>query len=234
MSRDNVLRLLGVVLLLVAAATVVFVYPVGEWLDGLLIRLRGLGIWGPVLYSAVYMIASTLFVPASLLTLGAGFAFGAIIGTISALAGGLLGAALTFLLGRTLARHIVERRASHSPTFNALDRGVADKGFKLVALVRLTPALPFAPLNYLFGATRVRFRDYMLGSLVGMFPGCLLYTYLGWVTESLAGTARGSLDRSPAEWALLAAGLIVAVVVTVMITRIARLAMRDAAAAVEE
>jgi uncharacterized membrane protein YdjX (TVP38/TMEM64 family) len=230
MTSVNVLKLLGVVLLIGAALTVAFVYPVGEWLDTVLGHLRQLGVWGPILFSVVYVFASVLFVPASWLTLGAGYAFGVVVGALSALAGGLLGAALAFFLGRTLARRIIERRFAKSPRFAALDRGVADEGFKIVFLVRLTPALPFAPLNYAFGATRVRFRDYFLGSLAGMLPGCVMYTYLGWVTQNLSQMARGMMQRSPAEWALLAVGLIATVAVTVVITRIARRTLREAAA----
>jgi uncharacterized membrane protein YdjX (TVP38/TMEM64 family) len=226
----NAIKLLGVLILIGAAVTAAFVYPVGEWLDRVLDRLRQLGVWGPILFSVVYVFASVIFVPASWLTLGAGYAFGVVVGTLSALTGALLGAALAFFLGRTLARHVIERRLAKSPRFAALDRGVADEGFKIVLLVRLTPALPFAPLNYAFGATRVRFRDYFLGSLAGMFPGCVMYTYLGWVTQNLSGMARGKMERSPAEWALLAVGLIATVAVTVVITRIARRTLREAAA----
>ncbi|MEX2140363.1 MAG: TVP38/TMEM64 family protein [Pirellulales bacterium] len=230
MSWVRWIKLLGAVLLIAAAVTAAVVYPVGEWLDRVLDRLRQLGVWGPILFSVVYVFASVLFVPASWLTLGAGYAFGVFVGAMSALTGGLLGAALAFFLGRTLARHIIERWLTKSPRFAALDRGVADEGFKIVLLVRLTPALPFAPLNYAFGATRVRFRDYFLGSLVGMLPGCVMYTYLGWLTQNLSGVARGTMERSPAEWALLAVGLVATVAVTVVITRLARRTLREAAA----
>jgi uncharacterized membrane protein YdjX (TVP38/TMEM64 family) len=162
MTWINTIKLVGVLLLIAASVTAAFVYPVGEWLDGVLDRLRQLGVWGPILFSMIYVVASVIFVPASWLTLGAGYAFGVVAGALSALTGGLLGAVATFFLGRTLARHIVESRLAKSPRFAALDRGVADEGFKIVLLVRLTPALPFAPLNYAFGATRVRFRDYRL------------------------------------------------------------------------
>ena len=230
MTWANLIKLVGLLVVIGAVLTVAFVYPVGDWLERVLDRLRQLGIWGPVLYTAIYVVASVFFVPASWLTLGAGYAFGVIAGTPSAMVGGLSGAAITFFLGRTLARRAVERRLAKSPRFAAIDRGVAHEGFKIVLLVRLTPALPFAPLNYAFGATRVRFRDYLLGSLVGMLPGCVLFTYLGWVTQNLPGIARGTLDKSPAEWALAAVGLIAAVAVMVVITRLARRALREAAA----
>lgn len=234
MSRGNAIRLIGVVLLVGAAIAAALIYPVGDWLDGLLDRLRELGVWGPILFSAIYALAAVLFVPASWLTLGAGYAFGFVVGAASALAGSLLGAMLSFFLGRTLARRAIEQRLAKSPRFAALDRGVAQEGLKLVLLVRLTPALPFAPANYAFGATRVHFRDYFLGSLFGMFPGCLMYTYLGFVAQSLTGMARGQSERTPAEWALLAVGLIATVAVTVVITRIARRALREAAAPEED
>ena len=115
MTRGWALKLIAVLLFLAATVAIAVFYPVNEWLSRLLHQVRELGIWGPVLFTLVYVLASVLFVPASWLTLAAGYAFGTVVGSASALTGALLGASAAFFLGRTLARHIVERFLARSP-----------------------------------------------------------------------------------------------------------------------
>src|SRR5262245_25623204 len=129
----------------------------------LLFRLRewtrGMGALGPIYLALIYAAACVLFLPGSLLTLGAGFAFGLAGGTLAACLGSLLGVSASFLLGRTVARGAVERMARSRPRFRAIDEAVGKQGFKIVLLTRLSPVFPFNVLNYGFGITRVSFRD---------------------------------------------------------------------------
>src|SRR5262249_6857951 len=134
--------------------------------------------------------------------------------------GATLGATAAFLVGRYLARGWVAKRIEGNATFSAIDRAVADEGWKIVGLTRLSPVFPFNLLNYGFGVTRVKLRDYVLASWIGMMPGTILYVYLG----SLARAA-GDRTRTPAEWALYGVGLIATILVTITITRIARKAL---------
>jgi hypothetical protein len=102
-----------------------------------------------------------------------------------------------------------------------VDRAIAEGGWKVVALLRLSPAMPFSAGNYLFGLTAVSFWPYVLASWAAMLPGTFLYVYLGHAGRvAAAGTA-----RSPAEWALLGVGLLATIAVTVYVTRLARRAM---------
>src|SRR5712671_4151418 len=88
--------------------------------------------------------------------------------------------------------------------------------------------IPFTLLNYAFGLTKVRFRDYVLASWIGMLPGTVMYVYLGSTVKELAGVAAGNVEGGPARRVLFFVGLAATVIVTVYVTRLARQALRQA------
>jgi uncharacterized membrane protein YdjX (TVP38/TMEM64 family) len=224
-SRIRLLLLLGLVTAAVAALVLL---PIRELLVGFLGWTRGLGALAPVLVAAAYVPASLLLVPGSILTLGAGFLFGVGVGTVAVSIGSVMGAAAAFLAGRTLARGWVERKVAADPRLRALDGAVARQGFKIVLLTRLSPIFPFNLLNYAYGASPVAFRDYLLASWIGMLPGTLLYVYLGSAVKSLADLAAGNVQGGLGRKVLFGLGLLATVAVTVLVTRIARRALREA------
>lgn len=207
-----------------AVAGVIFLfakYDVRWLLREALDVIAGLGPWGPVLFILVYVVAAVFFVPGSALTLGAGALFGVMWGSIYVSVGATLGATAAFLVGRYVARDWVGRKIEGNAKFAAIDRAVADEGWKIVGLTRLSPVFPFTLLNYAFGLTRVKLRDYVLASWIGMMPGTVMYVYIG----SLARAA--GEKKSPAEWALYGVGLVATIFVTVFVTRIARRALAE-------
>ncbi|MGE0040022.1 MAG: TVP38/TMEM64 family protein [Vicinamibacterales bacterium] len=190
--------------------------------------VAGLGAWGPVVFILGYGAAAVALVPGSLLTLAAGAVFGLVPGTLYVMAGATLGATLAFLSGRYLARAFVERLLAGNPRLAAVDRAVGREGFRLVLLLRLSPAVPYSLLNYALGLSRVRIGDYVLAS-VGMLPAVVLYVYTGKVAGDLASAASGvGPARGAAYYALLAVGLAATVAVTVVVTRLARKAVDEA------
>jgi len=226
-KRSTVLRAV-VVLALAAAGIAAFVFlPVQLYLTDLVHWVRRLGWWGPLVFGLVYAIAG-LVIPGSILTLAAGFAFHVVLGTIVVSVSSVTTAVVAFWLGRTLARGWVEAKVAASPKFRAIDQAVAAHGFKIVFLTRLSPIFPFTLLNYAFGLTKVRFRDYLLASWIGMLPGTILYVYLGSAVRDVARLAEGHKEPNPAEQVFFWAGLAVTVGVTVLVTRIARNALRQA------
>lgn len=174
---------------------------------------------------ALYVLATVLFLPGWILTLGAGAVFGVIKGSILVSIGATLGATAAFLIGRHLARGWVASKTAGNPRFEAIDAAVAREGWKIVGLTRLSPAFPFNLLNYAFGLTRVSLRDYVLASWIGMMPGTVMYVYLGSLAGDLATLGSGRASRTPAEWGLYVVGLLATVGVTVYVTRIARAAL---------
>ena len=194
-----------------------------EVLRTALARVGELGSWGPVIFIALYVGATVLFIPGSVLTLGAGAVFGVVWGSVYVSLGSTLGATAAFLAGRYLARDAIARRIEGDGRFAAIDKAVANDGWKIVGLTRLSPVFPFTLLNYAFGLTRVSLRDYVLASWIGMMPGTVMYVYLG----SLAKAAAGERTRTPGEWALYVVGLVATVIVTVFVTRIAKRALAE-------
>jgi uncharacterized membrane protein YdjX (TVP38/TMEM64 family) len=187
-----------------------------------------LGALGPVVFVIGYALAVVAFVPASVLTLGAGAIFGLWQGVALVLVAATLGASLAFLVARYLARRAVERRITGNPRFAAIDRAVEQQGRRIVFLLRLSPAFPFTLLNYALGLTRVRFTDYLVAS-AGMLPGTFLYVYYGQVLGLAAAVAGGAArEKGAADWALLGLGLVATIVVTTIVTRIARRALAEA------
>ncbi len=192
-----------------------------EWVDGL-------GLWGPLVFMGGYAAAVVAFVPASALTLAGGAIFGLARGTLYVFAAATLGSSLAFLVSRYWARGPIERKLAGNERFASIDRAVGEQGRKIVFLLRLSPVFPFNLLNYALGLTQVRFADYVIAAF-GMLPGTLLYVYLGTVGGEAAAAAAGAgMERSTAETALLVLGLVATVVVTTLVTRIARRALADA------
>jgi len=209
--------------LVVAIALIVAAryFQVQDLLKQALNWVSQLGPWGVVIFIAIYVVATVLFIPGSVLTLGAGAVFGVVWGSIYVSIASTLGATCAFLVGRYLARDAIARKIEGNARFAAIDKAVANEGWKIVGLTRLSPVFPFTLLNYAFGLTQVKLRDYVLASWIGMMPGTVMYVYLG----SLAKAASGERARTTGEWALYGAGLLATIIVTVFVTRIAKQAL---------
>ena len=216
----------------IGSAAIVLVLLVVSWYFNVQSVLRsaldwigGLGSLGPVIFVLLYILATVLFLPGSILTLGAGLVFGVVKGSICVSIAATLGATCAFLVGRYLARGWVSARIGGNAKFKAIDEAVATEGWKIVGLTRLSPIFPFNLLNYAFGVTKVSLRDYFLASWIGMMPGTVMYVYIGSLAGSLATLGADGRSRTAAEWALYVVGLLATVAVTIYVTRIARRAL---------
>jgi uncharacterized membrane protein YdjX (TVP38/TMEM64 family) len=197
-----------------------YVPEFATWVDGL-------GIWGPAVFVLGYATAVIAFVPAAPLTLVAGAIFGLLRGTLYAFAAAVLGSIGAFLVSRYVARGALERRLAADRRFVAIDRAVGEQGFRIVFLLRLSPAFPFTLLNYALGLTRVTLADYALASF-GMIPGTVLYVYYGKLLGEVAAVSGSHLvERGSGYYALLALGLVATLLVTMTVARIARRALRE-------
>eukprot|EP00586_Coscinodiscus_wailesii_P022613 CAMPEP_0172520674 /NCGR_PEP_ID=MMETSP1066-20121228/292140_1 /TAXON_ID=671091 /ORGANISM="Coscinodiscus wailesii, Strain CCMP2513" /LENGTH=291 /DNA_ID=CAMNT_0013303471 /DNA_START=37 /DNA_END=912 /DNA_ORIENTATION=+ len=147
-------------------------------------------------FMGVYFVATVLFIPGSILTLGGGFVFsnafglglGVLMATVAVFVGASLGATAAFLLGRYLLRDWVQKLTTKYPVFEAIDSALQEKGFRIMALIRLSPLIPFNALNYITGVTAVSFGANTV-ALVAILPGTILYVFLGASAGSLADSA---------------------------------------------
>ena len=216
------------VVLLGVAALVVLGRQAGSHIPQFAQWVNGLGVWGPLVFILGYAVGAVAFVPGSLLTLAAGAIFGLAQGVIYVFVAAVLGSSAAFLVSRYVARQAVERRLASNPRFAAIDRAVGAQGRKIVFLLRLSPVFPFNLLNYGLGLTKVRFVDYVIAS-VGMLPGTLLYVYYGKLAGDVAALAGGAAPQKDAGYyTVLILGLVATIVVTTIVTRTARRALKEA------
>jgi uncharacterized membrane protein YdjX (TVP38/TMEM64 family) len=212
-----------------AATAAVYLLPTGDWLRGVVEAIRGAGAAGVAIFAVAYVAATVLLLPGSVLTAGAGFAYGPIWGTLLVSPVSVAAATLAFVLGRTVARGWIARRIAGNPRFAAVDEAIGESGFKIVLLLRLSPLFPFNLLNYALGLTRLSLRDYVVSSALGMLPGTILYVYLGSLVTSASelASAGGEAVRAP-RTVLYWGGLAATIGATWLVTRIARRALSRA------
>jgi uncharacterized membrane protein YdjX (TVP38/TMEM64 family) len=181
----------------------------------------------------LYALAVVALVPASPLTVAAGALFGPVVGVVVVSLASTTGAALAFLVARYLARDAVLRWVRRHPRYHAIDRAIGEGGWRVVALLRLSPLVPFNLQNYLYGLTAIRFWPCVLTSWAAMLPGTVVYVYLGHAGRVGLEALAGRRGRTPAEWILLAVGLAATVLVSLYVTALARRAFRNVSPAIE-
>jgi len=158
---------------------------------------------GVFAFMGVYFVATVLFAPGSVLTLGSGFVFanafglglGVLFATIAVFVGASLGSFVAFLLGRYLLRDWVQNLTKKYPVFVAIDSALENNGLKIMALLRLSPIIPFNALNYIAGITAVSFLHYAW-AMFAILPGTVLYVFIGASAGSLADTESSGGNRT--------------------------------------
>jgi len=197
------------------------------WLVETLAWIDSLGAIAPIAFIILYIIITVAFLPASVVTLGAGVVFGVVKGSLLVFVGAMLGATAAFLVGRYLARDWVSRKIANNAKFKAIDEAIAREGGKIIFLIRLSPAFPFNLLNYALGLTKVSLKDYVWGT-TGIIPGTIMYVYLGSLAGNLATLGAGETPSNPAiTWTIRILAFIATVAVTVYVTRVARKALSE-------
>jgi len=153
--------------------------------------LDSAGVWAPIAYMAVYAVGVCLFLPGTLLTgLGAAI-FGAYWGFLYVWVGAMLGAIAAFIIGRTLGREFAASLIGSR--LKRYDDAIERNGFATVLYLRLV-YFPFTPMNFGMGLTKVRFRDYVAGTGLGIIVGTFIFTFfVGTVKEVWASGNWGEL-----------------------------------------
>lgn len=235
MSKNKI-KFTALLLVVLSLFFLAHFFPVAKWTSQFVDWVRTLGFWGGLVYFFAYVLGTILFVPGTALTLGSGLLFGVLWGTLLVSLASVTGATLAFLIARYVGREWTLRRIERYPKFKIIDRAIGESGFKLVLLMRLQPVfLPFAILNYALGLTRVRLRDYVLASWIGMLPATTLYVYIGTSLKSISDLVQGKVTTGN-HWQQLLfwGGLVLSAVLVVIFTRIARRALESELGAEKE
>ena len=198
------------------AAMAIVLSPMADWSALVEEWVESSGAFGVLVFAALYVVATLLLLPAAILNVAAGALFGMAWGLAAVMGASMLAAVAAFLIARHLLRDRIAAHYTRIGTPAAIDRALRSEGWRAVALLRLSPVIPFALKSYLFGVSRVRMRDYVIGTFLGKLPGAIVLTGLG-------TTGRAAMDLSgAARWGLLAAGIAATVLVSWLVGRSAK------------
>jgi uncharacterized membrane protein YdjX (TVP38/TMEM64 family) len=225
-GREGRIRLLLAGAAILALAISVAQRP--DWILDALLAARDAGPAGRIAFALVYVVAGLLMLPAGPITVGAGHAFGPLVGVLVAAPATCIASCIPFLLGRTLLRGLVTRRLAAVGEWPIIAEAIRRSGFQVVALLRATPVVPFPVLNYVVGATPLRLVDFAAGTFVGVLPGTIVYAWIGSLLPDPRLAVQGI---GPASWGVLAGLALLTVVAGLLIRRALRRALVAARAA---
>jgi uncharacterized membrane protein YdjX (TVP38/TMEM64 family) len=230
-KKSALSQLITLIVIIIALFLAMRFLPIQQWLRSFNDWVGQMGVAGIFIFIGVYAIATVLLAPGSILTIGAGFAFGLWKGFVAVSAGATLGASLAFLVARFIARDKVEAVAKRNEKFRNIDHAIGKQGAKLIFLLRLSPVIPFNLSNYFYGLTGVKFWPYVLASWIGIMPGTFLYVYIGSAGKTAVAAAVGSeaVKHGWEYWTFLSIGLVATIIVTGWVTKIARDALHSQA-----
>lgn len=199
----------GIVLLL--GGGLLFREPLQRFLVAFTTRIDSMGPEGYAVYMLLYIVLEVFAIPAIPLTMTGGLLFGPVAGTIVVSVCATSAATIAYLIARYVARDRVRKLVQGNKKFEAIDRAIGKDGFRVVTLLRLSPLLPLALSNYLYGLTSVPLLPYIAGSCLGMLPGTAAYVTAGSLGRAfILGSEEGS--ALPGVWQK--AGLVAGVLIT--------------------
>lgn len=166
--------------------------------------LKQFGIWAPILFVLLYVVATVLVMPSTALNLAGGAIFGPWLGVLWTTVGALIAAIVSFVFTRTIGRQAIEKRLAGR--WRTIDAEVQKSGMFYIFAIRLVPIMPYGLVNFAAGLTSVSFKDYVIGTSLGTVPGILPFVLLG--SSGVKAVKTG--DVFPLVSALALVGIMVA------------------------
>lgn len=218
--------------LLLVAAIIFAGKEIGHHIDMIDAWITDLGPWGVLAFIALFVVATSVLMPDSILSIMAGALFGLAWGASAIVAGSLLAAALQYALSQRVLRARIKRVVDNSPSLAAIQRTICHDALRLQALLRLTPLNP-ATVSYILGAAGVRFYSFMLACLA-LVPTLFIEVYLGFAGKHVARMAGRNTTAVYLHDVIVIGGLVVTVIVMVVVSRMARKAFLEAVSRTED
>ena len=202
-------KLVMVLLLLLAIAGSWRWTPLSDWMSSERVAtaiisfkshaLAPLGVWG------VFVIGSVVMVPVTLLVGATAMAFSPFLGSLYALVGCFLSSLVTYALGSWIGKDTV--RTVAGAKLNLLSKKLSKQGLVAMVIVRNLPIAPFTIVNLVAGASHVKLKDYLLGTLLGMAPGIVAISiFADRLVEAVSKPSWGSITTAAAIAIALAVG----------------------------
>ncbi len=142
--------------------------------------VKGFGFWGPVILIGLYIFTAVFMLPVLPLTVAGGVLFGFVPGSLYSMIGMIIGSALVFFSARSFASIPIKNfLLKYTEKFYYYYQKLGQSGFPAVFVSRLIPVAPFNILTLVLALTSIRSKDFVYGTIVGVFPATLLYSYVG-------------------------------------------------------
>ncbi|HWN66912.1 MAG TPA: VTT domain-containing protein, partial [Haliangium sp.] len=199
---------LAFVLIVLALAAVWAFTPLGDWVTPANLAATAMPLGhhalGPVIAALGVALGTTVLIPVTVLVVAANLIFGPLVGPITTMAGCLLSAALSYSLGRVLWSDAIKRLTG--PRLSRLTRKLPRRGVLTMVAIRIVPIAPFTVINLMAGSAAFRFRDFLIGTVIGLLPGICGLTF---ATDRVAAAVRNP-DPLSIALAVVAVALIAA------------------------
>ncbi|MHC6179806.1 TVP38/TMEM64 family protein [Clostridium sp. JNZ X4-2] len=179
MNKKSILLKILVIALIVSAVWICFKFGLCHKYNAAGIKnyIASFGMLGPIIYIIMFTLVPLTLFPNAVLALASGMAFGVVYGMIYTIIGAVLGAALSFYIARFLGKDMVEKLVRGRGKW--FGDGVEKKGFLIVFALRLIPLVPFDIISYGAGLSKIKFKDFLLATAIGIIPGVFVFINLG-------------------------------------------------------
>lgn len=147
-------------------------------ISGLRAYLEGLGWWGYVIFILLSVVVAVFLLPGQFLAIVGGLAYGGFLGGLLTIIGASLGASISFIIGKYVAREFILSRFGSDPTFQKIERGVKENGISFLVFTRLVPVFPFAIQSYAYAMTPMSVKKFSLISFLTMMPASFIYAFM--------------------------------------------------------
>ncbi len=188
-------------------------------------RLQSPGLWAPIIFIFLDMLFVVFLLPSVLLTLSAGFLFGTLMGSVIIIVATTFGAAIAFLISRYLFKQSVKDYLHNHKKMKVINEEFVMVGWKVVLFTRLVPFFPLKLSNYLFGAARFSFSDFIIGTFIGIIPNTVFIVYAGSLANDIYMLIGGDLVATNEILLFYALALLFSLVAVIYISRLSQKAL---------
>ncbi len=209
----------------VILGTLIYFFDLQSHVRSLLEWIDTQGVWAPILFILIDIVIVIALIPGVLITMGAGFLFGVVMGSIYIITATTIGAVLAFISARYLLSEQTIEYLRTYPRLKFVDQLLAAEGWKIVLVTRLIPFFPFKLSNYLFGLTKFKLRDFFIGTFFGIWPITIFNVYVGSITADLSTLGVPSA-KTNLEWIFYICGFVVTIFAVIYLSHRARQALK--------
>lgn len=175
---DKVFKILvSIIIILILGSIIYKLFSMNIDVEDIQVYVSSFGKLAPIVYIIMFALVPLTLFPDSILAIGGGIVFGLAKGYIYTVIGALIGASISFYISRKLGRNFVKKITNEK--LDNIENIINSKGFFVVLILRLIPLFPFDIISYSAGLTSIKYKDFLMATIIGTVPGILVFTNIG-------------------------------------------------------